>query len=123
MEDLVGKIMEMMNNPESMEKIKGLTSMLKASESAAAPEETTTSAPPDPESEPSAMPAIPAETLQSVMKLMPLLSSMNKEDEYTRLLAALRPLLSEARRHRLDEAVKMMQMIKLLPLLKSQNIF
>lgn len=43
---------------------------------------------------------------------------MNREDDRTRFLAALRPLLSEERRKKADEAVKFLKLMELIPLLK-----
>lgn len=60
--------------------------------------------------------------LNSIMKLAPLLSSAQQDDDTTRLLYALRPLLGEDRRKKLDEAVKMLKMMKMLPLLKGSGI-
>lgn len=60
--------------------------------------------------------------LQTVMKIAPLLSAFRQEDDNTRLLRALRPLLKEERQKKLDEAAKMLQMMRLLPLLKEQGI-
>ena len=57
----------------------------------------------------------------------PLLTAANQEDDATRLLAALRPLLGEARRKKLDEASRILKLLHLLPLLREsgilQNIF
>ena len=39
------------------------------------------------------------------------------------LLKALRPYLQDERRHRLDDTLKIMQMLKVLPLLKDKGIF
>ena len=61
--------------------------------------------------------------LGSMMKLAPLLSSVSREDDSTRLLRALRPLLSDSRRRRVDEALKILQMMRMLPLLKESGIF
>ena len=47
----------------------------------------------------------------------------NVIDKNTKFLGALRPLLSEKRQKKLDESMKMMQMMKVLPLLKDQGIF
>ena len=61
------------------------------------------------------------------LRAAPLLASANQEDDATRLLAALRPLLGEARRKKLDEAVRILKLLHLLPLLREsgilQNIF
>lgn len=56
--------------------------------------------------------------LAMVTKLAPLLSQLNQEDDSTRLLRALRPLLGEARRQKIDEAVKILQLMRLLPMLR-----
>ena len=62
------------------------------------------------------------EMLNTVMKIAPLLGSINQEDDNTRLLHALRPLLKSERQKKLDEAIKIMRMLKFLPLLKEQGI-
>lgn len=59
-----------------------------------------------------------ADSLAMVAKLAPLLSQLNREDDSTRLLQALRPMLSEARRAKIDEAVRILQLMRLLPMLK-----
>lgn len=51
-------------------------------------------------------------------RLMPLISGLSEEDDSSRLLRALRPFLSEKRGKRLDEANKMltlMRVIRMLP--------
>ena len=60
--------------------------------------------------------------LNTVMKIAPLLGRINQEDDNTRLLHALRPLLKSERQKKLDEAIKIMRMLKFLPLLKEQGI-
>lgn len=119
MDDLAGKISEMLNDPQTMEKIKGLSGLLGQS-----PVEMPQSAPVPAPQQP-AVPdasAFPADMMQTVMKLAPLFSSMKQEDDSTRLLRALRPLLGEKRQKRLDESVRMLQMIRILPLLKGSGI-
>lgn len=63
------------------------------------------------------------EMLNMVTKLGPLLSRVNQEDDSTRLLNALRPLLSGERQKKVDEAMKILQMMRLLPLLKESGVF
>ena len=120
MDDLNNKLMEMLNNPESMEKIKGLTKLLNLNSSDIKNEEP---AKEEQNVEQEAPPALPADTIKTMMKLMPIISYMNKEDKNTKFLFALRPLLSDKRKHKLDESIKIMQMIRILPLLKNQGIF
>ncbi len=54
-------------------------------------------------------------------KLAPMLSQLNREDDSTRLLMALRPLLREERRRKIDEAVKILQLMRLLPMLRDMG--
>ncbi|MBR1779281.1 MAG: hypothetical protein IJ758_02105 [Clostridia bacterium] len=118
MDELVERLMKMIGTKENVDKIKNFSDILKNEENAL-----------DVKSiqEPSTIeensPELPVETLSTVMKIMPIISSMNKEDRNTRFLGALRPLLSEKRQTKLDESVKMMQMMKILPLLKGQGLF
>lgn len=62
------------------------------------------------------------DTIQSIMRILPMLSEVNKEDDTTRLLNALRPFLGPDRRKKLDESAKMLHMMKLLPLLKGLQL-
>lgn len=67
-------------------------------------------------------PPLNGDALASVSKLLPLLSSLNSEDDTTRLLEALRPFLGNAKQKKLDEAKKMLRLLKILPLIKSKGI-
>ena len=51
-------------------------------------------------------------------KIMSLMGNMNKEDSRTRLISDLKPLLSEERRKKADEAIKFLQLMEFLPFLK-----
>lgn len=128
MDDLAGKLMELLSNKENMENIKSLSSLISANiensdEKSEAKTAEKSITPPKSQTEESQSDIIPIDAIQTVMKLMPVLSSINKEDDNTRLLTALRPHLSEKRQAKLDESMKMMQMFKVLPVLKSQEIF
>lgn len=50
--------------------------------------------------------------------LMTVATQMNKEDDNTRFISALRPLLSEDRRKKADETMKFLKLMEMLPLLK-----
>jgi len=63
------------------------------------------------------------ETMSTLMRLAPLLSDMGKDDETACLLNALKPFLSEGRRLRLEQAGKMLKVMRLLPLLRGSGIF
>ena len=153
MDDLAGKISEILNDPASMEKIKNLSNMLGIAPDSQDSSPTVQTAPASPQS---ANPleallgslggngqgagglgalaglsglgagggnqSVSPEMLQSILKIAPLLSSVQQEDDNTRLLYALRPFLKPHRQKRLDESANMMRMFKLLPLLKGSGI-
>lgn len=52
-------------------------------------------------------------------KLSSVMGALNKPDRRSDLLRALKPLLSEKRRTRVDEAAQIIRLIDLLPLLQS----
>lgn len=63
-----------------------------------------------------------SDVISVVTKLAPLLSSIKKDDKNTYLLNSLRPFLGKARQKKLDESIKMMQLMKILPLLKDSGV-
>ena len=56
------------------------------------------------------------------LALAPLLHSFREEDESTRLLQALKPFMHEERAKRIDGAIRLLHMMKLLPLLKGTGL-
>lgn len=68
-------------------------------------------------------PAAGGELAQSLLRMAPLLGSLRQETPGTQLLHALRPLLSPARQERLDQAIRLLQLTRVLPLLKSSGLF
>ncbi len=67
-------------------------------------------------------PGVDGDMLQTIMKIAPLLSSVRQEDDSTRLLHALRPMLGSERQKKLDEAIKLLQLMRIMPLLKGNNL-
>lgn len=108
MEDLNEKLTRLLSSPEGMEKIQSVMAAL----GGALPQEE----PPPAE----ATPPPPAETgvdMAALSKILPLLGNLNQENEDTRLLAALRPYLHGQRAERLEESMRLLRLMKLLPLL------
>lgn len=121
MDDLQEKISQILSDPQALEQIKGLGGMLGLNTN----NSNNNPLPPQPQQQKSANPLeglLGDDSLGMITKMMPLLSSFKQEDDSTRLLAALRPFLSEPRQKKLDEAKKMLQLIKLLPLIKKTGI-
>lgn len=132
MDDLAGKLSELLNSPEGMARIQNLAGMLGQQTNTAAPSET-----PSEHSggnglgalasllgnSGNSQPALPdSGTLQLVTQLAPMLSAAQQEDENTRLLQALRPLLGEERQKKLDEAIRILQLLRMLPLLRQSGL-
>lgn len=136
MEDLSQQIQNILLDSQAMGQIQGLLNSLNTGggqESSSAP----ASSGPDfsallgalagskPAGDPSttALAGLTPQTLSLVGRLGPLLSQAGQEDDATRLLRALRPLLSSARQKKVDEAIRILQMLRLLPLLKESGVF
>jgi hypothetical protein len=115
MDDIAEKINSILNDPASLEQIKTIAGMLGGAQSQEAKAQS-----PIPTSTSSASSAVP--DLASIMQFAPLLNMFKAEDDTTRFLSALRPLLSAERQKKLDEVIKILRLIKLFPLIKSSGI-
>ncbi len=104
MDDLNEKLDRLLSSPDGLKQIGDLMAALGGEAD---------NAPPPP---PVDMP-----DLSQIMKLMPLIGMIGKEDNNTALLSALRPHLSAERQKRLDEAGQFLKIAKLLPLLKDMK--
>ncbi len=61
--------------------------------------------------------------IEAIMKLGELLSNMNnKTDKNTQLLLALKPHLRPENRQKVDNALKLLKILNILPLLKDSGI-
>ena len=112
MEDLNEKLTRLLSSPEGMEKIQSMMSAL----GGALPQE---EAPPP---QPMPPPAAGGIDMAALSKVLPLLGQMNQENEDTRLLAALRPYLHGQRAERLEESMRLLKLMKLLPLLTEGGV-
>ncbi len=142
MDDLAGKLNEILNSPEGMAQVQSLAQMLGQSQ-----QESGSPAPSSPSganngngaslgalssllggmnnSSPATAGggALPdANTLQMITRLTPMLSAARQEDDSTRLLHALRPLLGPERQKKLDEAIRLLQIMRMLPLLRQSGL-
>ena len=112
MEDLNEKLTRLLSSPEGMEKIQSMMSAL----GGALPQEDTPPPPPTPP------PSAGGLDMAALSKVLPLLGQMNQESEDTRLLAALRPYLHGQRAQRLEESLRLLRLMKLLPLLQEGGV-
>ena len=60
--------------------------------------------------------------MQILSRLTPLISAFNRPDERIDFLISLKPLLSEERGRKADEAAKLIRLLSVLPLLRSQDL-
>ncbi len=92
-EPLSEQLGAILRDPQSMERIRNLAASLGVGDAIPTDAVPASTAPAAPASQP--MPAaLDSHTLQTVTRLMPLLSSVRQEDDSTRLLRALRPSVS-----------------------------
>lgn len=112
MDELGDKLSAILNDPESMERVKQMAQSLLGGEeeSAATP----------------SISASPAETNDdiNIKQIISLFSKMKNtaDDSRVQLIYALRPHLSEERRARADTAVKMLKLLDMLPLIKESGL-
>lgn len=127
MDDLTSKINEIMSDPEKLKEIQNLGKMM-----GLGTDENITESVPEKSASPSKSqnnnslgplgdfggidPSI-------IGKLAPIFSSINKEDDTTRLFDAMIPFLSEERKEKLQKIRKMMVIMKLLPNIKNLGLF
>ena len=120
MEDLTEKITDILGDPEMMNTIKSISGLLDHSEKEGSEKESEPSG--EGSSDDSSGFSFSPEMMQMVLKFMPILASIKKEDKYTKFLEALKPLLSEKRRKKLEGSSQILKIIRILPLLKDQGI-
>lgn len=127
MDDLSSKLGSLLSDPSIMEQISSLAGILGSEATPQSPPQ-----PPAPQSPPSAQSGAGLPTglsmpdpqmLGMMMKLAPLLGAMNEENNSTRLLHALRPFLSEKRQSRLDSTVRLLGLLRLLPMIREMGLF
>lgn len=106
MDDLVEKIREMLGDPETAQKLSSLTSQ------------------PGGDGTPTASDSGDMGSMVSMLAgLAPLMSGLTRDDDNTVLLRALRPYMHGGREKRLDEAIRLLQLLKFVPLLQGKGGF
>lgn len=120
MDDLSQKLGDILSDPSMMEQIKSLGSMLGlGSDSTQQPVPPPPAAPaPVLQTAPNPLGGLSPDMIGMIMKFAPLLSSMNQENDSTRLLNSLRPFLSENRQGRIDSSIRLLSLMRMLPMIK-----
>ncbi len=146
MDDIGAALGAILNNPQTMQQIMSLASQLGMGEAPQQAPAPTAPADTSPQSEPlspAVMPAglpLPAASpspppaaaaasplagldMNALAKVMQMMGSLNQRDRNVELLLALKPHFGEKRQKKVDDAIRIMQLIKMLPLLKETGIF
>lgn len=115
MDDLTEKLTGILNDPESMKRVREMAENLFSKKEEETPQPTDFSSllggegMPDPQQ------------LNLLLGLFSKLKS-NNDDNTSRLLLALKPHLSGDRRERVDTAIKILKLLELLPLIKESGL-
>ncbi len=113
MEDLSSILSGIMSDPAQMEKLKAMAGSLLGGQ-------TTPQAPAEPPASP--LPDVSPGEIAGLMKMANLLKS-NSADRRTGVLVSLRPYLSEHRQKRVDDAIKLLRLVSILPAIKDAGLF
>ena len=129
MDDLSAQLNQILSDPQSMQQIQNLMNSMGLGGGGQK------DPPPHPASQPAANPlasllgtGAPSSSLGNgdmislLTRLGPVLGQLQQEDDTTRLLHALRPLLSAEKQKKVDEAVRILQLLRLLPVIKETGI-
>mgnify|MGYP001034315605 CR=1 FL=1 len=114
MEDMASALGSILNNPQAMQQIMGLASQLGLGSPAPA------EAPPPPPPAPDLPGGL---DLGALAKIAGILGSMKAHDQNVDLLLALKPHFGEKRRKKVDDAIRVMQLVRLLPQLREAGLF
>lgn len=113
MDDMSAKIQEILSDKESMKQLSELAQMFSSSS-----EETGKS---EPEPKPEQSSPMPDFDISMFMKLSDIMGK-TQDDKTSGLLVALKPLLKEERRERVDRAVKFLRLFQIWEVLKESGL-
>ena len=108
MDDLSEKLAGILKDPDSMEQVKKMAENLFSDENSESNDNNTS--PPQ------------IENIGAIMSIVSKLNSNNDNDR-TRLLNALKPYLSEKKQAKAENAIKLLKIIELWPLIKDSGMF
>ena len=116
MEDLAEKLKNILSSAEGQEQLKNIASMFGGSN------------PPDlsglfPKAEEPSSESAPLLDANIISALQQVMQGMNHNDKNTELLRALKPHFGEERQERVDQAIKLLRLVSLLPVLQQSGLF
>lgn len=117
MDDISQKLAELLNDPDSMSRVREMAENILGTNS-----QKTDSPPPTADAGSLFDGEIDPAQLGKIMSVLSRLKS-DRDDNRARLLLALKPHLSSPRREKVDTAIKLLKLIDLLPLLRESGMF
>ena len=108
MDELSQKLAEILNDPESMNRVREMAEDILGNK-------------PEPEPQEDLSNLLSNSDLMNVMSLVSKLNT-SSDDSRTTLLSALKPHLSEPKRDKVDTAIKILRLLELLPILKESGV-
>lgn len=123
MDDLNKKISDLLGSPDGMARIQSMMEALGigGDDGASAPVADVSAPVPPPPAPAASGGGMP--DMSVLFKLAPLMGNLNKDDENTALLKALKPYLHGDREKRLDDAIQILRLMKVLPLIQDKGLF
>ena len=115
MDDISEKMAELLNDPDSLNRVREMAESILGDTKKEPPPETDSSSG-------FGFDDIDPSQLSKILSVMSRLKS-KRDDNRSKLLLALKPHLSEPRREKVDTAIKLLNLIDLLPLLKGSGMF
>lgn len=116
MEDIMGKLGELLSDEESVRQLSELAQML-MSENSGSEGSGNEKEPGEGESREAGIP-----DLGALMKLTGLFGALSQTDKNTELLLALKPHLSEERQKKVDKAIKLLKLIAVWNMAKESGL-
>lgn len=132
MDDLSSMLSSVLSDPEAVERIRSLAGSLMNTENTVDSAQGTNPPPTQQYNSNTYQQAPPAaelgnlnlnpQMLEMISRFAPLFGAMSQEDDNTRLMNSLKPFLEESKRNKIDEVSRLMQMMKVIPMLRDQKI-
>ncbi len=117
MDDITGKLTNLLSDSDMLDKLKGLSGLLGLS----ANDDADAGASSDSDSTQSG--GTEPDIFGMMLKLMPIINAFSQEDETVKLLYALKPFLAKERQKKLDTAIMLVRLMRIFPLLKDSGLF
>ncbi len=137
MDDLTGQLNKILSDPQSMAQIQNMMSGLGLGQNNPQQQNEAQPAPQNSNeniiqnlqnvfnqsNSPQSSSAINGGDMVAMMsKIAPLLGTIQQDDDSTRLLSTLKPMLSSERQEKITQAIRILQLMKLMPLLKESGM-